>query len=263
MGKMKAIFGKMYHAMFPSFAKELEEAVSGCQSILDVGCGSDSRIKAFSQSLYSVGVDIYKPNIEKSRQQRIHNKYYVMDVLEIGKRFKPRSFDCVIAIDVIEHLPKPDGLKLMKAMERIAKKKIVIFTPNSFLNQGEHGGNPWMTHKSGWTVDEMRQKGYKVLGINGWKPLRGEIAKIRYHPVLLWTIISEISQYLVKNIPKHAFQMLCIKEIWENDMIKPSATASAAAEGRLRRLIIPLTFLWTLVLFALYIINFYKIWRLR
>jgi SAM-dependent methyltransferase len=195
----------------PGYEKELEEAVRNCTSLLDLGCGSSSPIQSFSKKLYCVGVDTHGPSIELSKKSQIHNKYYRMDVLEIGKNFKPDSFDCVLASDLIEHLDRDEGIKLMEMMETIAKHKIIIFTPNGFQPQEPHHDNPWQLHKSGWTVKEMRNRNYNVIGINGWKPLRKEFAEIRFQPYGLWKPISDFSQLFVRNIPAKAFQILCVK----------------------------------------------------
>lgn len=202
---------KYYVKLFPNYGIELERAVEKCKSLLDVGCGSNSPIKSFSKKLYCVGVDAFYPSIEKSKKLGIHNEYHKMDVLDIGKNFKPNSFDCVLASDLIEHLDKKDGFKLIEMMEKILKNKVIIFTPNGFLPQGEYDNNPWQVHKSGWTVKEMKKRGYKVIGINGWKPLRGEYARLRFRPSYFWQIISDITQLFVRNKPEKAFQILCIK----------------------------------------------------
>ena len=208
---MKSLLKNLFHIFFPSYFYELKKVLSNCESLLDVGCGSFSPIASFSKSFYSVGVDAFVPSIEKSRKLGIHNKYYNIDVLDIGKKFKENSFDCVLASDLIEHLSKEDGFKLIEMMEKIAKKKVVIFTPNGFLPQGEYNNNPWQVHKSGWSVEEMRRRGYKVIGINGWKPLRGERARIKYKPKLFWLIFSILTIPLVRNHPTKAFQILCVK----------------------------------------------------
>ena len=202
----------LYYRILPDYRVELKKAIGDCKTLLDVGCGSSSPIKSFSNKLYCVGVDAFEPSIEKSKKEQIHNKYYKMDVLEIGKNFKPKSFDCVLASDLIEHLTKEEGFKLLEMMEKIAKKKVIVFTPNGFLSQGEYDNNPWQVHKSGWTVDEIKKRGYKIIGINGWKPLRGEFASVKFRPKLLWVIISDITQVFVRNNPKKAFQILCVKE---------------------------------------------------
>ena len=203
---------KIYNKIFPQYINELEKVIDDCKNVLDLGCGSDSPIRSFSHKFYSVGLDIFKSNIIRSKQKNIHNKYYLMSVLDIDKRFKENQFDCVLASDLIEHLTKEDSEKLIKKMEKIAKKKVIIFTPNGFLPQKAYDNNKWQEHKSGWAINEMRNKGYKIRGINGLKFLRKEHAELRFKPYIIWKIISDITQFFVRNNPKHAFQILCIKE---------------------------------------------------
>ncbi len=136
-----------------------------------------------------------------------------MNVLNIDKKFKEKSFDCVIALDIIEHLNKKDGLRLLELMEKIAIKKVIIFTPNGFLPQGAYDKNKFHVHKSGWTYNEMKKYSYNVIGINGFKHLRGEYSTLKYSPRFLWTIISDITQLITKYYPKYAFQILCVKKI--------------------------------------------------
>jgi SAM-dependent methyltransferase len=204
---------KFYYNIFKNYEKELEKLTLDCKSLLDVGCGNNSPIKHFSNKLYTVGVDAYLPSIEKSKNQRIHNDYLNIDVMDIGEKINSKSFDCVLASDLIEHLTKENGLKLIKMMEEIATKKVIIFTPNGFLPQGEYDNNPWQIHHSGWDVEEMQDLGYKIIGINGWKSLRGEYAIIKFKPIFLWTLLSDITQLYVRNKPKYAFQILCVKEL--------------------------------------------------
>lgn len=191
--------------------KAIEREIKDCGTLLDVGCGPSSPIKDFSKKFFKVGIDAYKPSIEKSRKAGIHDKHYCMNVLDISRKFKEKSFDCVLALDLIEHLTREDGLKLLDSMEKIAKKKIVVFTPNGFLPQGAVDGNPWQEHKSGWTVKEMKERGYKIIGIHGWKPLRGEEARIKFRPRRIWQMISDITEPIVRYKPELAFQILCIK----------------------------------------------------
>ena len=211
--KMIEKLKRLYLKIFKDYIQELEISLKGCKRILDVGCGSSSPIQTFSKNIYSVGVDAFSPNIEKSKKLKIHNKYFKMDVLNIGKKFQPNSFDCVLASDLIEHLTKEEVIKLIELMEKIAKNKVIIFTPNGFLHQGEHDNNPWQVHKSGWTVKEMKKRGYRIVGINGWKPLRGEGALIRFWPKYFWKIVSDITQKFTRNNPKKAFALLCVKSL--------------------------------------------------
>ncbi len=204
---------RLYQKIFLAYERYLEQAVGDSKTLLDLGCGYPSPIKSFSSRLYSVGVDLFEPSIMKSRAEKIHNEYRNISVLDAGDKFKEKSFECVLASDVIEHLTKEDGKKLIEIMEELATKKVIIFTPNGFLYQPAHSGNDHQKHLSGWDVGEMRKRGYKVIGINGWKPLRKEFAELRFKPVLLWTIISDITQLIVRNFPKQAFAILCVKEL--------------------------------------------------
>lgn len=216
---MPSLINRLDEILFGKFTHQYEtlleqEILSSCQTLLDVGCGSNSQIRAFSKKMiYTMGIDGYIPSIEKSREAGIHSDYTVLNILEIADRFEANSFDCVLASDVIEHLEKNDGLKLMRDMERIARKKVIIFTPNGFLPQGAYEGNEYQIHRSGWEIDEMQRYGYRVIGVNGWKPLRGELAAPRFRPHSLWSRISFLTQPLVLKKPHKAFQILCIKDI--------------------------------------------------
>jgi len=194
------------------FHSQFKKALIGCETILDLGCGSDSSFASVSKNFHSVGVDAFLPAIEESKKKGIHNEYFCMDIMDIDKQFEKDSFDGVLLGDVIEHLDKEQGVMLLEKIENIAKKKIVIFTPNGFLHQGIHYQNPWQEHKSGWSADEMVGRGFKVIGFGGVKSLRTELSKIKYRPYLLWRVISELSELFVRDFPKHAFSILCIKE---------------------------------------------------
>lgn len=191
----------------------LREVLTGSKSILDVGCGRGSPVSCMKDSAHLVGVDAHAPSIDESKRLGLHHEYHLQNVLEIDEIFGPGSFECVAALDLIEHLKKEDGLRLLDVMERIASKRVVIFTPNGFLQQGEYDSNPWQVHLSGWTADEMRKRGYRVIGINGWRPLRGEYGYVRFKPKLLWALLSDLTEFVVRSKPEHAFQILCVKEI--------------------------------------------------
>lgn len=210
---MKQIFKKPENIIFTSTRQYLENELKGCHSFLDVGCGINTPIQNYSKQYYSVGVDAFEPSIEDSRKKGLHTEYMLMDVLGIDKKFKNNSFDCVVALDLVEHLEKDDELKLIKMMEKIAKQKVIIFTPNGFLHQSQHSGNILQIHKSGWDAKSMMAYGYKVIGINGYKHLKGEMAEIKYRPHFFWGLISNITQIFVKNHPEKAFQLLCTKEL--------------------------------------------------
>ena len=147
--------------------------------VLDLGCGDNSPLGFIERKRYLVGVDGFKKSILKSKKLNIHDKYLHKNILDVKKDFKKKSFDAVIALDVIEHLEKKDGYKLLKLMEHLASKKVILLTPNGFVNQtGE--GNGLQEHLSGWSVSDFKKLGFKVLGRYGIKGLRGEKAELKY-----------------------------------------------------------------------------------
>lgn len=201
------------------FDRQLErelsrEVVGSCATLLDLGCGFASPVGAFSSRLERcVGVDVFEPYLRRSVEAGIHSEYRCMDVLSIDDSFEPGSFDCVVALDLIEHLDRDAGLRLIEAMERIAARKVVIFTPNGFVPQPAYDGNPFQEHRSGWEAGDMRRLGYAVRGLYGWKPLRGERAEPVLRPRALGGSLALWTQPLVRSRPEHAFHLLCVKDV--------------------------------------------------
>ncbi|MCX6563025.1 MAG: class I SAM-dependent methyltransferase [Candidatus Aminicenantes bacterium] len=205
----ETLFGRVRN----QFALMLEKECAGCESLLDVGCGANSPVRAFSKKIPRVvGVDNFQPSIDKSRAAGIHGEYRKMNVLEMDKKFPPESFDVVVALDLIEHLEKKDALRLIEVMERLARRKVIIFTPNGFLEQHEFDGNRSQVHISGWEIDEMRALGYRVSGVHGWKALRSECAYIKWKPRKFWVIVSVLSLPWTTRHPRRAFHIFCVKD---------------------------------------------------
>lgn len=207
------VLKSIYRKIFPGVTEYLKNELQGCESVLDLGCGYNSPIQ-YCKVPFSVGVELFEPYLKESKKKGIHNKYIKADIRKI--EFKPKSFDAVIAVEVLEHLTKEEGHKLIANMERWARKKIIISTPNGYLYQTEVDGNLLQEHKSGWSVEELKNLGFKVRGLNGFKPLRGYAATIKYKPKFLWRIISDLTQKITYYYPKLAFQLFAVKEIKNN-----------------------------------------------
>lgn len=210
---LKRIDNALFGHLQDYYDRMLERECVGYKTLLDVGCGADSPVKRFSRRLEKVtGIDSFPPSIDTSRAAGIHHDYKIVNVMDMAKEFPEKSFDVVLAFDVIEHLEKEDGFRLMEMMEKLARKKVIICTPNGFLEQREYDGNRLQVHLSGWEVEEMQRRGYRVQGINGWKPLRGEFAIVKWRPRAFWARVSLMTQAITYNRPKQAFGILCVKE---------------------------------------------------
>src|ERR1041385_6608685 len=112
----------------------LRQALAECESVLDIGCGNLPIMRDLGVSR-SVGVEGYRPFFEEAKREKLQDDLVECDVREISKHFQPGQFDACAALDLIEHLPKADGLELIRSTETIAKKRVVFFTPSGFLPQ--------------------------------------------------------------------------------------------------------------------------------
>jgi beta-1,4-mannosyl-glycoprotein beta-1,4-N-acetylglucosaminyltransferase len=200
--------------VIPSTANEIENILSkelaGNKKVLDLGCGKNSPIRFLKdkkgfENLYTLGVDIFTPYIDLNKNgDHIHSEYLNSNIFEI--QFPDKSFDTAILFDVVEHFDRNDFLEFLPKLEKIVSK-IIVITPNGFIEQGDHDKNPYQSHRSGWTVADFNSLGFTCTGLSGYKPFY----TMKYIPSLLRILISDISNFFVKNKPEKAFHLVAIK----------------------------------------------------
>jgi ubiquinone/menaquinone biosynthesis C-methylase UbiE len=138
--------------------------------VLDIGCGRGRwgyLIKEKNSNAKITGIEIYKPYVEFASKLNVYDKVINKNFTNLSM-FNYKSFDTVIAIEVIEHVKKDEGKKLLEELERIAKSKIIITTPLGFYELDFKLKNE--CHKSGWYKTEFESLGYKVNQYNFiWK----------------------------------------------------------------------------------------------
>jgi ubiquinone/menaquinone biosynthesis C-methylase UbiE len=221
---MKNLISKLYHNpavsfLFPTVVFCLKRELFDCETVLDLGCGPSSPLQFCKNIKYSVGVEIFDQYLKQSKAKKIHKKYLKKNILELD--FGKNSFDAVIMIEVLEHLPASLGRKIIKKAEKWAKKKIIITSPNGFINQKAVDNNPWQKHLSGWDYKKMRSMGFKCRGLAGLKILRQEVendtmgddltSSIRLRPRAFWFVIASLSQAIVYRFPSLAFELFSLK----------------------------------------------------
>jgi ubiquinone/menaquinone biosynthesis C-methylase UbiE len=191
----------------------LRKALLGCKTVLDVGSGVARTMRQLGVE-YAVGAEGYLPSLEIARRQNTHDEYVQCDVRKLGEHFQTEQFDACIALDLIEHLNKKDGLKLIADMERIARRRVVFLTPSGFLPQGNTEAGDLQAHHSGWEPEEMKRLGYRVYGQLGPKKLRGEYHRLKYRPNVFSGMVSFAGQMLwSKRHPQSAAAILCVKKL--------------------------------------------------
>lgn len=194
-----------------TYIAEVHRQLAGCRTCLDVGCGGGSPTQ-FLDFDHTVGLEAHEPSLNLARQNKTHHDFVEARVQDIAIHFRPKQFDCVVALDLIEHLTKEEGHALIQDMERIASKTVVIFTPNGFIPQQGCGGD-LQEHLSGWSAAEMQTLGFTVIGMHGYKLFRTERHEHRLKPKQLSGILSELSHYVyTRSHPKQAAAILCVKK---------------------------------------------------
>ena len=134
-------------------------------SILDVACGLSLKSK-FIPAQIRVGVDIYEKYFDHIEADV---PYVVMkyDVRKLDEIFLPKSFDIVLALDIIEHIEKDEAQSMIKQCEKIARKAVILETPNGLVEQNlditGHGGHEFQTHRCFWTDKELQGMGYQTV----------------------------------------------------------------------------------------------------
>jgi len=147
------------------FFIEMKKYIIKSNILIDIGCGI--RPETFFEPSVHICIEPFDQyrNIAKSYFPNRSNAIFIKsDALGGLKNFDDNSVDSIFMIDLIEHLEKEDGLKLIKEADRVARKQIVIFTPLGFYPMfykkndkdawGLNGANV-QEHKSGWTPEDF------------------------------------------------------------------------------------------------------------
>src|SRR3989338_4027971 len=211
MNLIDHFYTNLYIRHIPNYFNFIKRNLFGCASVLELGCANNSVLQYFPKKYYSCAADIFLPYLKESRRKKIHDSYILADISKLC--IKPKSFDCVLALGLLEHLEKEEGLKLLELMQKIARKKIIINIPNGFLPQDTFDGNIYQEHRSGWVCEDLIKLGFSAYGFFGLKNLRVEYGKLRFRPRLLWFLISELTQVLTFKIPQYAAEIVYIKKL--------------------------------------------------
>lgn len=219
----KLIFFLHNNIFFKNIFKTLnyciENNLKDCDTALDIGCGPDSPIKHCKNLSYKVGVEPFQQYIEISKRKKIHSKYINKNIFDL--EFEENSFDAVLLIDIIEHMEKDKAKELIIMATKWAKKKVIISTPNGFVEQAMLDGNPLQKHLCGFTLDDLNLIGFKCKGMAGLKFFRkdqetvqmnGELLNnIRFKPKIVFFVLASLSQIICHWFPKYSFSLFAIK----------------------------------------------------
>ncbi|RLE41358.1 hypothetical protein DRJ19_06070 [Candidatus Woesearchaeota archaeon] len=132
--------------------------VKAGKSYLDVACGRGKWGYLITTShkppSFIVGGDLDENCVKWVKEHKIYDEAIVFDARFLP--FRDSCFDIVLVMEVIEHMGKRDGFKVLAEAERV-----IVSTPLL-------GARYWYSeehHPSRWTVNDLRKKGYIVRGV--------------------------------------------------------------------------------------------------
>ena len=170
------------------------------KTVLDIGCGKGVfgfLIRTNKQARRLIGCDI---NLEHLHFVKRHNIYDDLILMSAEKLpFRDKSMNDTMVVEVLEHLSKADGFHLLDEIDRITQDFALITTPNGFL-PSLTPSNIYEIHKSGWKCNQLKSKGYKVLGVR-LKIYHKYPSKLTYALQCIFTpftrLIPKISAFLL------------------------------------------------------------------
>jgi SAM-dependent methyltransferase len=183
------------------------------KSLLDAGCGKGAPLQYLNRkgTYWAVGADIFEPYLRQCRIKLVHNDYVLCDISRLP--FKDASFDIVLCLEVLEHLDRSQGEKLLKELERVACRQVILSTPAGRYEQTTYDANSYQEHRYCWHPAELKKLGYKVNGA-GLRNLGGKAGiqspfptPLKWLVNLIWVLAGPLTYYF----PPMAGDMVCVK----------------------------------------------------
>ena len=97
------------------------------------------------------GIERYEPYIQ-AIHKLVYDNVYIGNASEVIKSLG--IYDLILCIDMLEHLPKDQGLSLLKDMKLHGKSSLVI-TPRNPKPQDAYYENVYEKHISNWNANEL------------------------------------------------------------------------------------------------------------
>jgi SAM-dependent methyltransferase len=143
------------------------------ETVVDAGCGL-GRWGALIETNYWEahlpapplvdGFDAFEPNVEHCRKRGAYRHVWVHRLPQPLKG----HWDTVLACELLEHLPPERVEETLDVLERTARRRVIISTPNSHCPQDGSdtivGFNELDAHVGYVPREQLRRRGYAILG---------------------------------------------------------------------------------------------------
>ena len=176
------------------------------KAILDIGCGTGEvaeAIKIRNAGQYMIGADISTKRLAIAKKNRVLDDFVLCDIRFLP--FRNNSVDSVLCLEVIEHLEKSEGTEVLKDLEKVGRKQVIVTTPVGYAKEPSTISDlEFLKHLSGWTPLEFKDRGYKVRGMIGPKmPMMPSF-------IAYWLSFFFCPTYF---LPDYSYEMICTKNL--------------------------------------------------
>jgi hypothetical protein len=141
----------------------VENAVIETDVVLDIGCGIVP-MSYFRPKLH-IMMEPWREYADILSYRHAGDKSVIVlrqNALDGLKSFADQSIDSISMLDVIEHMPKGVGLKVLEECERVARQQIIVFTTLGFMPQHVD----LTIEKDGWGLNGAEVQEH----LSGWMP---------------------------------------------------------------------------------------------
>lgn len=162
------------------------------KEVLDIGCGIGNLVR----ELRNLDIDAYGLEFSKDfiNLSPVKDYIYTGDVLSLDK-IKEESFDLVICMEVLEHIPPTYLDKAIKELKRISKDYLLITIPSYGPNEFGYCGLP--LNKECWLRDAKENIPFKNLVVDESNiPHLGHISLATYK----WWTLKFLKNGLIRDI---------------------------------------------------------------
>lgn len=142
-------------------------------SMLDIGCGFGSwgwltrqyfdvweqRYHKEEWQIKIDAIEIHEPYITPLHKY-LYDDIYIGDALSVVPSLK--NYDIITMGDIVEHVDKMVGLKLLRLANDHCDKGMIITTPIDFRKQGLYQWIPSSEHKSHWTEIDFAPYAHRI-----------------------------------------------------------------------------------------------------
>ncbi|HUW17753.1 MAG TPA: methyltransferase domain-containing protein [Sedimentisphaerales bacterium] len=176
----------------------VKNIIESAHSVLDVGCGLGDYLEKYTNnSQRVVAVEPYLPYLREGQKKAPWAEFKNTDALTYFAQ-TDEKFDCVLLIDVVEHLEKEQAVQMVQRAIKHSRKTVFCQTPFGVHEQHRDlwnmGGDYWQTHRSVWDNTNLNELGFSFYTIwrnwYEWDESQGN--KNRDATIAMW--ISDFSK---------------------------------------------------------------------